>query len=473
MQTKPRKQYNKNYRYVILLAAIFLLIVVTYLILKPNNKEEITKIDNPLPFKTIYDFSDNPLKEVDVSLANGQSFTLFNNDGKLSFKDNEQQYVFVDDDSNASILNFLTKISVEDTVSEDGVVEPEMGLEPYILKVDAEYKDGKTLSLLCGNQIPLTSYLYFKIENEKGIYAISPGFFEVFNLQTDRLRNFDKLPIERNLINKIIYQKAGGEVFKIDILAVEKERIYGNLIGEYTYPANPVMLNNLCKSFSDIVPGAYVKQFEEGDMEKYGFASNVSTKITINQNAAYKIDGDETIIVDKSEITIIFGFDFEEHQKYMLYDDVIYRVSTILIAPIIQGDFESLISMEPFTLSLDDLSNISNIIDDFDGLTNTWNVMVNNNTEEISISKNDANFNLEDFKEIIKSLVTKSVNIKLDKFLNSFSEKPLRKITINYLNGQKHVVEFYHKDNYHDIVSVNGVAAYAWPKEYTNTVLPR
>lgn len=469
MQTKSRRKFINSNRYIIILAVILIIIVAVFIFLNSTKKQENDKINNPLPFKTLYDFSDNPPQIIDVNLLNGTNYTLFNNDNKISFKDNNQQKVLVNEDSAKRIINFLTKISVENTVSDEGEIEPEMGLEPANLKVDVTYNNGEKISLLCGNQVPLSKNMYFKIKGEKGIYAISPGFYEVFNLQTDRLRSFEKLPIHRNLIKKIIYQKTNEESFSINILAFEKGRVYGNVVGDYTYPSNPVLLNNICNSLDDIVPGAFVKDFETKDIDSFGFNGPSSLKITVEQNSAVE----KTDNTYEQNISFVLGNDAEEYQKYLLYDDTIYRVSTILIAPIIQGNFENLLSKEPFPLSLDEISNISSIYDDVDGVINKWQITANQSNQEISILKNDKDYDIYEFKEIIKNLVNKSANIKLDKYISDFSEKPLRSITINFLNGQKHTVEFFYKDEYHDMVRVNGIAIYAWPKEYTKDIMPR
>lgn len=456
MQTDARRRPKKNNSYLPILLLVLMAVALLLLALLQlrQSKKPISNTE-PIPLLV----TDTPISHIEVKLDNGVEYVLESVDGKLYLVRGEQQ-LLVAEDTAKRIMENLSKVYVQNKIADQSIPSIGMRLNPAHIQIQADFADGRQVHYYVGAQVPLVYDYYFVISEAQGIYSIDEGFEDLFFVQPDTLIAVAELDVHRNLIKNILFE--GSKRFRLHVRSVERERIYGELEAEISYPADAEYLYQLISGIDDIRLGVYVEPYDAS--KDYGFEGKRGFRITVDQYAG----ANESKSVSAGKKTLTFGKDADAFTVYVLYEGYVYRISKIGLASLLEADEQNLASRYPFALSLLDLSNLLSIEDQYQEVTTRWRVdtLVKENEEtELRIYKNGADYDLDAFKAMLSQLLQERYDAYIGR-VETPTAPPERSIQIKMRSGD-YRVDFFHADRFHDYISVNGVILSKWAKQKT------
>lgn len=449
-----RKKRRKSYLPHLLLSGMAIALLLLWL----QSQKKVEKITPPSQSVKLLE-TQSPIENVTVSLDNGQSYVLQRKEGRLQIE--KEGFFYPVEAKSAQLMEeHLRYVQAQNQILETSLPMPAMRLHPARIHILASFADGRQYQYFIGAQIPLSNDFYFMMADLEGIYAIHNGFEELFYVHPDSLIEVAELDVHKNLIKELHF--SGSKNFSIELLSLESERAYGLLQAGFHYPSDAEYLYRMIASIDNISLGMYVEAYDTN--KDYGFQSSESFMLRVVQYAGES----ETRRVEAGEKVLQFGKAADEFSVYVRFDDYVYRLSRIGLAPILDASVEKLLSREPFALSLLDVSNLLEIQDTFQGKRQVWRVdtVIKEADSEVAIYKNEQPYDLDAFKAMLKYVLEAKVDTVLPEPIIAEGE-PLRSFLITLRGGVQMRIDFYSADAIYDYVMLNGVVHSKWAKQKT------
>lgn len=450
MQIKPKRQEQRGKRWDILLLFAVVIAIFALIILFYSKKEKDIAPEYP---KTIMKIDD--ISAIDVNL-NGKKVYSLTNKQNTFYLNGEKA---LNADKSELIGRLTSNITVEGYVDQSNLSLRDAGLDTPHIVVDIHRIGGETVHLHIGNKIPLSDNYYFKLNSDNEIYEINNGYEDLFNIDPLLLLDSDNLGIARNLIKSINIHNPNGEV-EIMLKDSKNKRVAGYINKPIHYPADSDKVNAIVNSLINIDLALPIE--DSNDLDKYGFDSKNATKINVE---LYSSDNQSTKTYN---VGIMLGNTIDEFYVFALYNNRVYKISSIAVQSIIGCNIDTLLSRKIFNLSTQDLDSLMNIKDSYGDKVHLYSIIHSKNGE-LAIYNNDEPFDKDAFVDNIKTMLS----LELDGFEKSVDTKALKLIRqIEFAKkNETHTVSFYEKDEYNLWVSIDGVCIGYCIKQNLNQIL--
>lgn len=450
MQIKPKRQEQRSKRWDVLLLFTVVIAIFALIILFYSKKEK--DVDPEYP-KTIMKIDD--ISVIDVNLNGKKAYSLTNKENKYYLNGDKA----LNADKSELICRLTSNIEVEGHVDQSNLSLSETGLDAPHIVLDIHRIGSETIHLFIGNKIPLADNYYFKLNSDNEIYEINNGYEDIFNIDPLLLLDSDSLGIARNLIKSINIQNPNGE-FEIILQDSKNKRVTGYINKPIHYPADSDKVNAIINSLINIDLALPIA--DSNDLDQYGFDSINATKINVE---LYTSDNQDS---NTDNVEIVLGNSNDEFYVFALYNNRVYKISSIAVQSIMGCNIDTLLSKKIFNLSTQDLDSLMNIKDSFGDKVHLYSIM-HENDGELAIYNNDEPFDKDAFVDNIKTMLS----LELDGFEKSVDTKNLKLIRqIEFAKkNETHTVSFYEKDEYNLWVSIDGVCIGYCIKQNLNQIL--
>lgn len=163
--------------------------------------------------------ADNP-KLADVASAQVASVTITHKDGAVvafDHKDNKWQLtnpegLAADQDAVNSLVSSLSPVSAENVVDDKTSDFGKYGLTSPSLTVAVKEKNGKTVTLAFGDDVPAGSQVYARLDSGPKVYAVASSVKTSFDKSANDLRDKRLLTVDSNTVTGIEVVTPKGSV---------------------------------------------------------------------------------------------------------------------------------------------------------------------------------------------------------------------------------------------------------------------
>ena len=489
------KSLLKKRKFIAILAGIAVLLALAFVLLLPAIKAYFLQVPS-VPsqpqhrFETLDEAEAEDLESITVGQLQGETYTLAYENDRL-FLQREGGRLPVEEALAKEIVNGVTLIAVEDTISDDQEEIRghlfDMGLEPSEIIVTVRYLSGREDIFEIGHAIPDESGHYFRWSGSEKIYMCETGLYDLFNYPSSLLLPVEQIALEKSLIDRITLhpqeQPSMDILFTTDISGM----VNGALQTPYIYPLGEAEAEALLAAAANFRLGSAQGEVNEENMEAYGF-ENPLAAIEIHQQAgAYgMVDAQgvyQTQALEEQTLRLVIGRKEEEHFYTCWYKGNCYFVSRFLVAPLLMATPETLTTRNPASMGDAVVTGIE--IQTGTGLLNLkrqWveRVLENNqlDTDEQGnllydevATQNGEPMNPERFDSLVTRLQELRVSGDADKNLPIQEMVPRWQITLETAGGMKRMVAAYPLDAFFDAIAVDGVIKHTLQAESLEAVL--
>ena len=205
-----------------------------------------------------------------VIYPDGQTgYTLLMQNGVLML-DRAGEMIAIDADYQTDILNALTQINVQDTVTENAAEVAEhlqaMGFDHPQCKAVVRYADGSEETFEVGSLVYGGTDYYFRWSGADGIYTCHSGILETFTMTPNLLIPFEQPQVYGSLLKSLSLSNRNGEcAFQFE------NGLSGQLTLPCTYPLTDDTAQTLITAAENFRLGAYEAPLTEENRTAYGF----------------------------------------------------------------------------------------------------------------------------------------------------------------------------------------------------------
>lgn len=355
LKKKERKPVSIRWLLLILLGAAALAAAVVLLVpvLFPAPVGQLYPDPEPvLNFETLQVSEPEQLHSITVSHLDGESYTLRYQEETLLLEMDGQLWD-INDSLSADLLEAATTIAVEDVVTKDSseVAQylPDMGLEPAQITVKVCYADGRAEVLSIGNNVPNTTYSYYRWSGDNGIYMCDAGVAEIFAYTARRLLPVEQPRLVNSLVNRLVIENEHGRMELTLNLGADGETT-GTLLSPVSYPMAADEASGLMTSLENFRLGTPM-----GDAamltQEYGFEAPACT-VDIHQKEGLftRINDAGEMVVETmpaQQLRLVFGREEGEYFYTCAYEGQAYLVSRFLVEPLITAAPDKLTTHHP------------------------------------------------------------------------------------------------------------------------------
>ena len=162
---------------------------------------------------------ENP-KLADIPAAQVASVTLTHKDGSVVVFDHQNnkwnltkpEGVPADQDAISSLVSSLSPVTADNVVEDKASDLSKYGLRSPGLAVAVKEKDGKTITLNFGDDIPAGSLVYARVNNQPKVYAVSSSVKTGFDKSRNDLRDKRLLRVDSNTVTGLEVKTIKGMV---------------------------------------------------------------------------------------------------------------------------------------------------------------------------------------------------------------------------------------------------------------------
>lgn len=476
MQHPVKKKIRRSRRWLpVCLVLLTLALAAAFVLLLPVIRDRFPA-QTP-PFESVQSTvrtlasRDSSQMESIVIYPDGQTgYTLRMQNGVLML-DRAGEMIAIDEDYQTDILNAVTQINVQDTVTENAAEVAEhlqaMGFDHPQCKAVVRYADGSEETFEVGSLVYGGTDYYFRWSGVDGIYTCHSGILETFTMTPNLLIPFEQPQVYGSLLKSLSLSNRNGEcAFQFE------NGLSGQLTLPCTYPLTDDTAQTLITAAENFRLGAYEAPLTEENRTAYGFDQPLCIVAMVQaegMGSAVSEDGTLTAAaIPAQTLEFVIGRAEGDFFYTCAYQDDVYLISRFLVETLVQADWQTLISRTPAAMGDNLLSYIvfetSETTVEIQ-ITRTESVLANNELER------DADGNivyLTTVKVNGKEAPQEQLDVLLDR-LNAFSvegsipddavidSEPRWRITLITETGRTRVLEGFRLDVFSDAVAVDGV----------------
>ncbi len=490
----PRTPLQKKRR-TALFVGVALVLALAFVFVLPSLQALFPKENGPLPLRT---FSFETLDEtqpdtlVDITVAQGSEdpFTLVYQHEQL-FLQKDGSLVLIDELLAQKILKAATLIAVEDVVADD-LAEirkhlPEMGLEPPKISVTVRYQDGREDLLQLGNNVPETTYYYYRWSGSQKVYMCDEGVYEAFSYTAAMLLPVNQPILQKSLIDQVVIRARGQNSMELQLSTDSAGMTSGTLLSPYRYPLDATAIGDLVTAITNFRLGTFQEEVTPETLTTYGFDDPL-TVIDIHQQAGVYGALDENGILtsheaDEQTLRIVLGRKEGDYFYTCEYDGKCYYVSAFLASALLAVTPDSLITRHPADLGGATLAQIQvqlggRMLDI--RRQQTERVLPNNQlaTDEagntlydVSATLNGEPIPAEAFDGLVNRLKIMQVAGDVDSHFSPGAATPRWQLTLTTTGGTVRTISAYPMDAFFDAIAVDGIVEHTLQAESLEAAL--
>ena len=468
-----------------LVLAVALLVLIPIIQQRhPAEKQTIPVADQPVRTLEIADASQ--VQSITVYPHGEESYTLVMQDGQL-YADTPAGPVQLNQDYADELLKAVTEMTVQGVVADhqqevqEGLEE--MGLQPPVSRAVVRYADGSQQSIEIGNQVPGTSYSYYRWSGADGVYMCDEGIRDALNRSYKRM-----LPLTQpEIVGSLLTQLRLDEMtvcFDVD----EAGQLQATLTEPYIYPVSDEETQNLVTLLENFRLGTQEPQINEQNRGDYGFDDPLCiVEVQTREGTASSVDEDGQLTLEQVPAqTLRFVIGREEGDYYYTceYNGGYYLISRFLAEGLVTATPGGLATRNPASLgdafitdvSIETAGNSLQV-----QVSRTQRVLPNNQVEtdtdgtvlyDTSILFNGETASQERLDELLDHLnqLTTTGDAPAN-WLPSAQEKPRWTIRLQTEGGRQRLLEAYRLDTFTDVLCVDGVSLHTLDDEAIARVL--
>lgn len=481
MQTVHKKARKSGNRWIMLLGAVALLIVIAAASLLLDRDTQEDWPTTIITAENLFEYA--PLEVASITIRRGEEspWTVVKGEDGLLTLTGEGGFTLSEYTSD-TLLDAACILPCEAVLTDDPAEYrdhlADFGLDAPQYEAVVTYTDGVVASLHVGNPgAENNAWYYMTVDGDDRLFTFSRGMVEALFVSRDSLWEVQSPTIHKARIDRItltgpdsITQWAlAGDITDAD--AADKWRI----TAPSTYPADAEAMASLLSSLSNLRLGAYVGPATAENLTACGFdAPRVTIEIHMAAGAIGVTNSDgavEATDYPASTVTFIIGGAKSDMVDYVRYGDEIYISSHFTLGLFIDYDASATMSRYPVMTALGNLDTLT--IREGDAvteyvLTRTEQVAANNDliTDEdgnpvytLTVTRNGKPVDYDAFEAAYNALTLVTVSGALPKG-ETITDEPHTSYTFTDVDGTVHTVALATFDVLHDAVIVDGYPAF-------------
>lgn len=228
----------------LLIAAVLLAALsgLVYWTKKHPQAADTTSTTAPSP--TLAAIPDSQIQEIDLKKKDGSTLTLQRQNGKWVITSPEQ--LATDQDAATSVASALSSITADSVVEDKARNLATFGLQDPSLTVTVHEKDGKTQSILFGDDVPTGSLVYASVNSSPKVYTVFSSTKSSFDKSLNDLRDKRLLTFDSNNLTSI--QLISG---KTDIEFGKNNQNEWQIVKPQPYRADNFQVEELLRQLTD------------------------------------------------------------------------------------------------------------------------------------------------------------------------------------------------------------------------------
>lgn len=482
---KPEKRRRLSKRVRMLMALGILAVAAgAFVLLLPAIKtrfpsELATSMDREKTSKTLETGNTKVLNSITVTHDDGETYTLLYRDEELYLQRSDDEVEMINESYTDEIVAAATEIAVTDTVAENGSEVSDhladMGLQPPKITVNVGYLNGETVEIQVGDEVPGTTYYYYRWSGDDGVYMCDVGIHDAFTYTEHMLLPVTQPTLVPALTDRLSIDTKNAGLMVCKFVADGTDAYLGTLEEPYVYPMDSDSVSTLMKALENFRLGTKMGEVTAENRSDYGF-DDPTAVIDVHQTAGLfsQIGSDGTLqslTTGEQTVRLTFGAKDGEFFYFCEYAGECYRVSSFLVTTLVNADANNYLSRAPADMGS---ANIASIAMQLGGgsvevrATYTEHVLANNDIEtdsegntvyDVTVTLNGGETTTDAFDSLVERLKAMTVSGKLDG-VQTPTGTPRWQMTLTTTGGVSRTLAAYPKDAFNDILAVDGVALY-------------
>ena len=458
-------------------ATAFVLLLPTIKTRFPSQLAESMEVD--LTYKTLETGNVNVLDSITVTHEDGETYTLLYRNEELYLQREDGDTEIINDSYTSEIIAAATEICVEDTVTED-VSEvsdhlADMGLEPPEITVTVGYANGREVEIRLGDEVPGTTYHYYRWSGDDGVYMCDCGTYEAFEYTAHMLLPVEQPSMAPALIDHVtLNTKTGGEM-ECAFVSDGENAYAGTLVAPFEYPMDSDAVSTLLNALKNFRLGTKLEAVTTENQAQYGFDDPTSV-VVVHQQAGLHSEVDSDGVLQSEQtgeetIRLTFGAKNGDFFYYCQYAGNCYLVSSFLVTTLVNADADDYLSRAPADMGS---ASVTSIVVQTGGGTldvraeYTEHVLENNDIEtdsdgntvyDVSVTANGEAMTTDAFNTLVESLGQMTVSGRLSGQRQP-EEAARWQMTLTTAGGLTRTLAAYPMDAFNDLLTVDGEALY-------------
>ncbi len=479
----PRRERRLSRRALMLIAVGVLVAVAGALVLLlPAIKtrfpsELVTSMETTDTHKTLETGNVKVLDTIAVTHEDGESYTLLYRDEQLYLENDGGDVEIVNESYTDEIVEAATEIAVTDTVAEDAETVSnhlaDMGLEPPEITVKVTYANGYEVELQLGAEVPGTTYHYYRWSGDEGVYMCDVGIYEAFEYTAHMLLPVEQPTLTPALIDHVSLDTQAHGLMECTFTADGTDVYLGALTAPYAYPMDSDMTTTLLTALENFRLGTKLGAVDASNRAQYGFDSPALVLDVHQQPGLYtQVDSDgvlQTLTSEEETVRITLGAQDGEYFYFCEYAGECYRVSSFLVATLVEADPDQYVTHAPADMGQSDIASVTVQLGDATlsvRAAYTERVQENNELEtdtegnviyDVSVTANGTAITEDAFDSLVERLRQMTVSGTLAE-PQTPSGTPRWQMTLTTTGGATRTLAAYPMDAFSDLLTVNGVA---------------
>ncbi|MDD3212639.1 MAG: DUF4340 domain-containing protein [Eubacteriales bacterium] len=477
------RRFSKRVR---MLMALGVLVAVAgaFVLLLPTIKtrfpsELATSMDREKTSKTLETGNTKVLDSITVTHDDGETYTLLYRNEELYLQRSDDEIEMINESYTDEIVAAATEIAVTDTVAENESEVSEhladMGLQPPKITVNVGYLNGETVEIQVGDEVPGTTYYYYRWSGDDGVYMCDVGIHDAFTYTEHMLLPVTQPSLVPVLTDRLsIDTKSAGRMV-CDFVADGTDSYLGTLREPYVYPMDSDSTATLLKSLENFRLGTKMDTVTAENRTEYGFDDPTAVMDVHQKAGLYSQVGSDGALqwltAEEQTIRLTFGAKDGDFFYFCEYAGECYRVSSFLVTTLVSADANDYLSRAPADMGSAAIASISMQMGGGSAevrATYTERVLANNDIEtdsegntvyDVTVTLNGDAITTDAFNSLVERLKAMTVSGKLDA-VQTPAGTPRWQMTLTTTGGASRTLAAYPKDAFNDVLAVDGVALY-------------
>lgn len=482
-EIRPRRERRLSRRARFLLLLSVAVIAAAALVwLLPTIRERIPSrlaqsMKLNLTFRTLDTGDVKVLDSIAVTRDGGESYTLRYRDGQLSLETADGTAERINESYTEEIVEAATSIAVEDTVTSDisDVSDrlADMGLDPPRITVRVGYADGRTVEIQLGDQVPGTTYHYYRWSGDQGLYMCDSGIYDAFDYTAHMLLPVEQPTLVPALIDRLTLTTQSGGRMALSFVSDGADATLGTLKEPYRYPMDSEATTTLLTALKNFRLGTKLGEVTTENRAQYGLDAPAAVIAIHQQQGLYgTVDAEgvwQTTPVEEQDIRLTLGAKDGDYFYFCEYAGVCYRVSSFLVTALVEAAPEKYLTAAPADMGAARIASIA--VQMGEGAldvraTYTEQMQADNQIQtdssgnpvyDVSVTVNGEAASADAFDALVARLGQMTVSGRLTEPVTP-TGTPRWQLTLTTTGGETRTLAAYPMDAFSDVLTVDGVA---------------
>lgn len=342
-------------RTVLILAAVAALIMgaAVFFVLRENTQDSPPPVHTASEYVTVLGtYTPDDIASVTITPPDGEAYTLLSRDGTMVYAE-DPSFPLRPGITELVIANVCAvrgEYTVLDT-AEHPVKLSDFGLDPSRCVCSFRLTDGTENTIRIGNQIAGGDipYYYFMWNDDSRIFAGGTDMYSAFSYDRSFLHTVIQPSVNTDILDAV-------EITGQNTLSLRYTDIGWQIDAPFSYPADPSLMTGYLTNLSHVLFSRYICPAEEADLEALGLKDPLLTLTLTEAESVLTVPDASGILhtwpVPEARYMFRFGADYDEYNRYVEYDGVVYTATRYLTDFLFSVGAKELCLSSPFRLDI-------------------------------------------------------------------------------------------------------------------------